>query len=329
LVNKPIMNADSQADAPVRLVVPQDVLKCRLDVFLARMLSDYSRSRLSAWIADGFVSVNAVSARPRTHVHPGDIVVFNPPPKAEVTLSAEPIPLDLIYEDAHLVVVDKAAGLVVHPGAGNATGTLVNGLLHHVDTLSPIGLPDRPGVVHRIDKGTSGLLVFAKTEKAHHRLAQQFSEHRVERVYRALVWDHALEDSGTIETSYGRHVRDRRKFTGKLNLGKRAVTHWRVLERLYSTAWVELRLETGRTHQIRVHMSEKGCPLLGDQMYGRKRRVDRLASLRVLGIEFGLTRQALHAASLGFVHPETEEVLRFESAIAPDIESVLTVLRAI
>ncbi len=236
--------------------------------------------------------------------------------------------LVVVYEDDELVVVDKPAGLVVHPGAGNPDGTLVNGLLERYGALSPIGLPERPGVVHRIDAGTSGLLVVARTERSHGALAEQFSAHTARRRYLALAWDHRLPDEGTCETHYGRHPRDRRRFTGKAGGGRRAVTHWRVLRRLPPCAWVECRLETGRTHQIRVHLAELGSPLVGDPLYGRRRRVERPEALRLLGFELGLERQALHAASLGFEHPVTGEALDFEAPLPEDLRAVLAALGA-
>lgn len=301
----------------------------RLDRFLAERLTDTSRSRLARAIRDGRVTVNGVSVKPSTPLEPGDRIAVEPPSTPPQGLAPEPVPLKLVYVDAHVVVVDKPAGVVVHPGAGNSTGTLVHGVLHEVGELSPVGAPDRPGVVHRIDAGTSGLLVLARTEPAHHHLAAQFAAHAVDRRYHALAWDHGLPDEGTWRSShYGRAGNDRRKFTGASAGGKHAVTHWQVLERLPPCARVEFSLETGRTHQIRVHASEAGHPLVGDVTYGRRRRIDRPQALRVLGPELGLTRQALHAAVLGFEHPATGARLRFESPWPDDLSAALDALRA-
>lgn len=264
--------------------------------------------------------------RPSTALAAGQRIDVAPPPDPTPTLAPQPVDFGVVYADDHLVVVDKPAHLVVHPGAGNPDGTLLNGLLDRFAPLSPVGAPERPGVVHRIDAGTSGLLVFARTEPAHHHLAAQFAAHTAERRYLALAWDHGLADDGTIETRYARHPNDRRKFTGAVERGKRAVTHWRVIERLPPCVWVELRLETGRTHQIRVHFAEAGNPLVGDATYGRRRRIERPPALRQLGFELGLDRQALHAARLGFVHPATEETLCFDSPVPPDIAAARAAL---
>ena len=298
----------------------------RLDSFLATCLSDYSRTVIKGWIESGFVRVNGSATKAKRRVWTSDVVVVEIPPSPSIELRPEKIDLNIVYEDESLVVVDKCADLIVHPGAGNPTGTVVQGLLYAVSQLSPVGLPDRPGVVHRIDKGTSGLLVFAKTEMAHHALAKQFAEHSVERMYRALIWDRGIDAEGMMDTHYGRAPHDRRKFTTKQRASKRAITHWRVAARLGPCSFVELRLETGRTHQIRVHMSEAGFPLVGDPMYGVKRRVDTDLKLRRLGHELGLGRQALHAAVLGFKHPQTGEVMRFDSQLPEDMATVLEAL---
>lgn len=322
------INPPRSGEPLLLLTVDPDAAGSRLDRFLALHLPDHSRTRLAAWIRDGHVRLDGLAARPSVRLNAGQTIHIEPPPDPESSLAPQPMAIDVVFADEHLIVVDKPAGLVVHPGAGNPDGTLLNGLLARFGPLSPIGAPTRPGVVHRIDAGTSGLLVFARTEAAHHHLAAQFAAHTVDRRYLALAWDHGLADAGTFSTRYGRHPVDRRKFTTAVAHGKHAITHWRVIERLPPCAWVELRLETGRTHQIRVHFAEAGHPLVGDETYGRHRRVERPIALRQLGVELGLTRQALHAARLGFVHPAREETLCFDSPVPPEITAVCAALRS-
>jgi len=299
----------------------------RLDKFLATVLPGHSRSRLAQLVKDGHVLINQALVLPKQKLRVSDTVHVSLPPPRSADLTPQDIPLDIVYHDEDIVIVDKAAGLIVHPGAGHPDGTVVNGLLHRFQTLSPIGLPERPGVVHRIDRGTSGILVFARNERSHNHLARQFAAHSAHRLYRALAWDHNLPDNGTYSTLYGRQTKDRRKFTTDVLDGKSAVTHWTVSERLGPCALVEVQLETGRTHQIRVHLSEFGNPLVGDPMYGRKRRIERIPRLRQMGWEFGLERQALHAAQLGFVHPSTGQDMFFESPCPEDMQGVLKALR--
>jgi len=301
----------------------------RLDRFLVTCFPEHSRSHLAEWIRDGRVAVDAATVKPGLALRAGWILRVEPPDPPLVTLVAEDLPLTVLHEDDALIVVDKAAGMVVHPGAGHASGTLVHALLGRCGALAPLGLPWRPGIVHRLDRDTSGVMVVARTEAAHLRLARQFSEHTVDRRYLALVWDHRLADAGTLSTLYGRHPTDRLRFSGRVQAGKTAITHFRVLERLPPFALVECRLDTGRTHQIRVHLSEAGSPLVGDETYGARRRVERPEALRRLGPELGLARQFLHALRLGFTHPETGTRMVFESPLPPDLALVLATLRAV
>ena len=311
------------------MVVSCEDAGTRLDKFLANSLPGHSRSRLAQFIKERRVSVNGVIALPKTKLREADVVQVALPAPRDSDLTPEDIELDIIHADDDVIVLNKAAGLIVHPGAGHPDGTVVNGLIHRFSRLSPIGLPDRPGVVHRIDRGTSGVLVFARNEMAHQHLAQQFAEHTAHRVYKAIAWDHNLPDEGTYKSLYGRQSKDRRKFTTHVVDGKEAVTHWKVSERLGSCALVEIQLETGRTHQIRVHFSEFGNPLVGDPTYGRRRRIERIPRLRQMGWEFGLERQALHAAELGFIHPRTRREMCFESPCPEDMQIVLEALRYI
>jgi len=236
---------------------------------------------------------------------------------------AQDIPLNIVHEDADLIVVDKPAGLVVHPAAGNLDGTLVNALLHHCQgQLSGIGGVARPGIVHRIDKDTSGLLVVAKSDKAHDGLARQFKDHSIQRLYAAIVYGHPQPATGTVDAWLGRSDADRKKMAvHREGRGKHAVTHYRTVERLRDAAMVECRLETGRTHQVRVHMHHIGHPLIGDPVYGRERKGFK-SILETLGFK----RQALHAKSLGFIHPVTDERLMFQSALPADMQELLSLL---
>lgn len=299
----------------------------RLDRWLADRIPTVSRSRIAAWIKAGRVRVNDRVAKAGLKLIPGWRVAVDAPDPTPITPEPQAIEVPILHVDDQIVVVDKPAGLVVHPGAGRPDGTLVNALLHAVGTLSNLGAPERPGIVHRIDAGTTGVLVVARTDAAHMHLTRQFADHSAKRVYRAIAWDHDLADAGTIETLHGRDPHDRRKFTGHVDSGRRAVTHFEVERRAPPCAWLRLRLETGRTHQIRVHMAELGHPLVGDVMYGRKRKVQRPQHLRRLGIELGMTRQALHAATLGFEHPDGRW-MDFEAPLPADMTALGEVLDA-
>ncbi|MFT3974688.1 MAG: RluA family pseudouridine synthase [Amaricoccus sp.] len=308
----------------------------RLDKALAAAAPELSRSRIQTLIADGAVSRDGETLDdPRVRLAPGTEITVTLPEPEPISAAPEAIPLEIVYEDAHLIVVDKPVGLVVHPAPGAPSGTLVNALLHHCGgTLSGIGGRLRPGIVHRIDKDTSGLLVVAKSDAAHRGLADQFLDHSIERRYLAVVHGHpdpaeprlrslagiSWEPGGVlrIQGNIGRHPGDRKRMTVLTNDGKPAVTRARLLERFDRAALVECRLETGRTHQIRVHMAFAGHPLAGDTVYGRRRADGALGAF---------PRQALHAETLGFVHPVTGEPLRFTSPLPADMERLLDDLR--
>ena len=294
----------------------------RLDKALAEA-SGLSRERIKALMADGAVMVGkTVAANPSAKMQPGAHFEIRLPPVAEAAAQPQDIPLVVVFEDAHLIVIDKPAGMVVHPAAGNADGTLVNALLHHCSgQLSGIGGVARPGIVHRIDKDTSGLLVAAKSTAAHEGLARQFAEHTIERRYLAVCAGHPSPPEGTIEARLGRSDSDRKKMAvlhDKSPRGKHAVTLYRTLERLDGCALIECRLETGRTHQVRVHCASIGHPLLGDPVYGRTPK-----TLRPLLQQLGFARQALHAASLGFTHPVTGEWLEFSAEMPADMRELI------
>jgi 23S rRNA pseudouridine1911/1915/1917 synthase len=299
----------------------------RLDKALAQA-SGLSRERIKALMGEGQVMLNGKAAtQPSFKPEAGSRFAVTVPAVIADEAEAEDIPLSVVFEDEHLIVIDKPAGLVVHPAAGNLDGTLVNALLHHCQgQLSGIGGVVRPGIVHRIDKDTSGLLVVAKTDKAHEGLARQFADHSLERAYLAVVAGLPIPPAGTVRGHLGRSDHDRKKMAvlHELNKrGKHAVTHYKTLERLDSASLVECRLETGRTHQVRVHMASIGHPLLGDPAYGRTpaRLRSRLAHLH-------FARQALHAAVLGFVHPISGTELRFASTLPADMEELLVDLRS-
>lgn len=304
----------------------------RVDKALARLMPEASRSTVQRWISEGRVKIDGLLCRPKQQVRGGAKLEVEPsePPPSEATPDPS-VEFQVLYEDAHLIVVDKPAGLVVHPARGHASGTLVNGLLSRggferagADARDPNGSV-RPGVVHRIDKDTSGILVVAKDEPTREGLKTQLSTHSMERVYRALTL--GVPKSGRIETLYDRHPRSRLRFTSKTEQGKRAVTHVRVLEALADArvALVECRLETGRTHQIRVHLAEQAqTPLLADWLYGREPGAPEL-----LAVASALGRQALHAAVLGFVHPVTGSSLRFESPLPADFQAAYDALSAL
>jgi 23S rRNA pseudouridine1911/1915/1917 synthase len=295
----------------------------RLDKALADLLPELSRERLKSLIVEGQVTAQGRALNPSMKVMAGQAFAITLPPPVEAEAVAQDIPLNIVHEDADLIVIDKPAGLVVHPAAGNLDGTLVNALLHHCrGQLSGIGGVARPGIVHRIDKDTSGLLVVAKSDKAHEGLAQQFKAHSIDRLYAAIVYGIPQPGAGTIDTWIGRSDSDRKKMAvHREGRGKHAITHYRVLDRLRGAALVECRLETGRTHQVRVHMAHLGHPLIGDPVYGRDRKGFK-SILETLGFK----RQALHAKRLGFIHPVTGQNLSFDSALPIDMQELLSEL---
>lgn len=292
----------------------------RLDKLLAARDLGFSRAALQRFLEQGRVLVGGVVADRRTRPRAGDRVEVWPAPPPPSDAAPEPIPLDVRFEDAHLLVVDKPAGLVVHPAPGHPGGTLVNAVLHHTRLQDAAGA--RPGIVHRLDKDTSGVMVVAKTEVAKERLVATFQAHDLDRRYLAIAVGAGLPEALRLDTLHGRHPRDRKRFTTRVERGKRAVTDVAVVERLRGAALVECRLSTGRTHQIRVQLSEAGHPILGDPVYGR---APRDAVLRGVAQELG--RQALHAAVLAFAHPVSGEPLRFEAPPPADMAWALVALR--
>lgn len=299
----------------------------RLDHFLCIEINGESRATIQRLIENGCVLVDGRQVRPSLKLKGGERIEVSIPPPLAATPQAETIPIEVLYEDGDLIVINKAAGMVVHPGAGNAGGTLVNALLAHCVDLAGIGGELRPGIVHRLDKGTSGVLVAAKHDRAHLALSGQFSDHTVKRIYQALVYGSPPEETGKIEGIIGRHPTERLRLSGKARNGKRAVTRWKVKERYGRVSLVELRLETGRTHQIRVHMTEAGFPLLGDPLYPDGGRCNNLPDTQLRAMINHLGRQALHARCLGFIHPSSGEYMEFTTEPPDDIQELLGYLR--
>ena len=292
----------------------------RLDRALADALPTLSRERLKVLINAGSVSRDGLAVRdPAKRATAGETFAVAVPVPAPAHNEAQDIPLVVAFEDEHLIVVDKPAGLVVHPAAGNLDGTLVNALLHHCGgSLSGIGGVARPGIVHRIDKDTSGLMVAAKTDRAHEGLAKQFAAHTIDRRYHAIAGGKLTSQAGTVDAPLARSPANRKK-VAIVAIGKRAVTHWRVLRNLRDATLVECKLETGRTHQVRVHMASIGHALLGDPAYGRSRKATE-PLLETLGFR----RQALHAAHLGFIHPITSVPMAFDSPMPADMQELFS-----
>jgi 23S rRNA pseudouridine1911/1915/1917 synthase len=316
----------------------------RLDRFLAAALPDFSRSRLQQLLEGGAVCTGDKTIKDANHrVKPGDSFTVTVPPTAPAIPQGQDIPLDVVYEDKELIVINKPAGLVVHPAAGNLDGTLVNALIAHCGPgMLSIGGEARPGIVHRLDKDTSGLLVAAKTECAMASLAKQFAGHTIERAYNAVVWSTPRESSGRIESQIGRSPFDRKRMTVLRAGGKRAATAYKVMEKFGSTSdleggrpfasLIECRLETGRTHQIRVHLTHLGHPLIGDPQYGRARTPPRGksdAETHAFTVAADFSRQALHAFVLGFQHPSLHKTLRFEAPWPADFAELVSALRGL
>ena len=303
--------------------VPEDLGGARLDQVAAQLFPDYSRSRLQAWIKSGQLSADGRQCRPRDKVLAGARLRISAELEQEVDWLAQDIPLDIVYEDATILVLNKPAGLVVHPGAGHADGTLVNALLAHAPELAQL---PRAGIVHRLDMDTSGIMVVARTLAAHHHLVEQLQTRTVKREYCAVCIG-AMTGGGTVDAPMGRHPKQRKKMAVLALGGKPAVTHYRVVQRFGHHTRVTVRLETGRTHQIRVHMAHRHFPLIGDPTYGGRPRLPRGASAELIDALRGFRRQALHAQALGLIHPETGEDMQFECPLPEDIVGLLAVLQ--
>jgi len=297
----------------LQLTIRESEAGQRLDSALAAV-AGITRSQARRWIDADLVRVNDRSCRASQPVRAGDELSATPPDLVQSTLEPESIALDVLYEDEDLIVIDKPAGMVVHPSPGHSSGTLVHALLHHCDNLAGIGGVERPGIVHRLDRGTSGVLVAAKGDEAHRHLAKQFHEHTIDRVYRAVVRGVPGADEGRVDRAIGRHPKDRKRMSVRGTAPRQAQTVWRVTRRFPTSqrATLEIFPETGRTHQIRVHLASIGLPIVGDAVYGRSR-----------GRETDLGRPALHAAALGFAHPRSGKSMRFTAPLPADLALLL------
>ena len=304
------MKTPEETSTTLRLLVPKEAARLRLDRFLAKELPRFSRSRFQQLIRDGFVRLNGKAARPRDILRASDIVDVTEPPPEKIDNQPEAIPLDILFEDDDLIVIDKPAGLVVHPGAGHREHTLINALLHHCPTLSGIGGKERPGIVHRLDKDTSGCLVVAKNDESHRGLSIQFAERGVGKIYLALVSGKSRRSAGVVEEKIGRHRVHRQRMSVASERGRTARTEYRVLRSSERASLVECNLRSGRTHQIRVHLHHLGHAVLGDKVYAPK-----------LAGKF--PRQMLHAWKLGFRHPRTGEWKTFEAPLPNDFAEAM------
>ena len=288
----------------------------RIDKYLSLLMPEMSRSYLQKLISGGCVTVGGKKVKASYRLSTGDTLRITVPDPVIPEILPEPIPLDIVYEDKDLLIVNKPKGMVVHPAPGHYTGTLVNALMYHCkDDLSGINGMMRPGIVHRIDKDTTGLLIVCKNDMAHKAIADRLAVHDITRAYRAVVYNNIKDDEGTIDAPIGRMAADRKKMGIDPRNGRHAVTHYRVLERFGSSTYIECRLETGRTHQIRVHMASIGHPLLGDTVYGPARD------------KYNLQGQALHAMTIGFIHPGTGQYVSFEAPLPEYFEKLLQKLR--
>jgi 23S rRNA pseudouridine1911/1915/1917 synthase len=296
---------------PIEFVVSENDAKLRLDQFLAKRLPKYSRSRLQQLIRGGFVRLNEQSTRPRQIVRGGDKIDLIEPPPEKIDIRPEPIPLEILFEDDDLIILNKPAGLPVHPGAGQREHTLVNALLSHCTTLSGIGGKERPGIVHRLDKETSGCLVVAKNDIAHRELSKQFAARTVEKIYLALVAGKLRKPAGLIEEKIGRHPVHRQRMRVSSVRGRTATTEYRVIRSSEQMSLIECRLHSGRTHQIRVHLHHLGHPVLGDKIYAPR-------------FPKNFPRQMLHAWKLAFRHPRTGEWKHFEAPLPADFNEAIT-----
>ncbi|WP_321369649.1 RluA family pseudouridine synthase [uncultured Desulfuromusa sp.] len=311
-----------------QLFFPEDRSAERLDTFLSECFPDISRSQLKKLIDSGKITLNGALTKSSNKLKGGEFIQVTLPEPEPIKALPENIPLQVLYEDQDLIVINKPAGMVVHPAAGHFHGTLVNALLYHCKDLAGIGGELRPGIVHRIDKDTSGIIVATKNDQSHRHLAAQFKDHSINRRYLALIHGFPEKSSGSIDQPIGRHPTQRKKMSGKAKNGKRAVTHWKTLKEYHvdRLSLLELKLETGRTHQIRVHFAERNCPLVGDPLYGSKSRKAAIKDTQLRQLIDQLPGQALHAQKLGFIHPRSEKYMEFSSEMPETLANIINYL---
>ncbi len=300
----------------------------RLDLFLSEQTLPLTRSQIKKLIDAQHVTVNHMPAKASCHTKKGDLIEVHLQEPRKPSVEPENIPLEILFEDDHIVVVNKPAGMVVHPAAGNYSGTLVNALLFHCSFLSGVGGILRPGIVHRLDKGTSGVLLVAKNDIAHQSLSNQFKSRSVKKIYLALVSRQMEEDEGKIETEIGRHCSDRKKMSTHTRKGRSAVTRWKVLKKYKNYSLLEVRIQTGRTHQIRVHLSSLHHPIIGDNVYGGKKCLSNLKDVVIKNKLNSLQRPFLHAHLLGFQHPQNNQYQEFIANLPEELNEILTVIES-
>jgi 23S rRNA pseudouridine1911/1915/1917 synthase len=308
-------------------IVPSHEAGERVDIYLSRKEIELSRSQIKKSVADGLVQVNHKNTRVSYRLKNGDVVQISTRDPVEYDALPQNIPLSILYEDPHILVVDKPAGMVVHPAAGNYQGTLVNAILYHCKDLSGIGGVLRPGIVHRLDKNTSGLLVVAKSDEAHQGLAGQFKRHEVRKNYKAIVYGSPKYNEGVIDAPIGRHPVDRKKMSTGSKRGKEALTRWQVYERYGVATLLDVDIVTGRTHQIRVHLTALGYPVVGDNVYGNPKRANAIAHTFLRATLQSMKRQALHAERISVVHPVTLQDFSFYSPLPHDMAKLCSTLR--
>ncbi|WP_218961328.1 RluA family pseudouridine synthase [Desulfobotulus mexicanus] len=299
----------------------------RLDVFLAESIASLSRSLAARQVKDGFFLVDEKTVRPSLKLRRGQQVMGRIPDMRPSSLCAQNIALDILYEDTDILVLNKAAGMVVHPAPGHSDGTLVNALLHHCPDLGGIGGEARPGIVHRLDKDTSGVMVVAKHQLSHERLVSMFHDRKTEKYYEALVWGNVAGDEGCMDASIGRHPVDRKKMAAHVSGGRQALSLWCVMSRYQGLTRLRLNIKTGRTHQIRVHCSHAGHPIVGDALYGYRKPGERVKDSRMRAELMKVDRQMLHARFLRFAHPATDAPMAFEAPLPEDMKNLLVCLK--